>query len=46
MKLYKNNPISAQDYLTNYSNGLMKDVTEMFLILRNQIIVNYTNNLE
>ena len=46
MKLYKNNPISAQDYLTNYSNGLMKDVTKMFLNLRNEIIVNYSNNLE
>ncbi|NOY49649.1 MAG: peptidase [Chlorobi bacterium] len=46
MKLYKNNPESAQEFLTNYSNGLMKDVTEMFLDLRNEIIVNYTNNLE
>lgn len=46
LKLYKVNPKLAQDYLTNYSNGLMKDVTEMFLELRNQIIVNYTNNLE
>ncbi len=46
MKLYKNNPAASQEYLTNYSNGLMKDVTEMFLNLRNEIIVNYTNNLE
>ena len=46
MKLYKNNPASAQEYLTNYSNGLMGDVTDMFLNLRNEIIVNYTNNHE
>lgn len=46
LKLHKVNPKLAQDYLTNYSNGLMKDVTKMYLDLRNQIITDYTNNLE
>ena len=46
MKLYKDNPALAQEYLTSYSNGLMQEVTAMFLNLRNQIIVDYTNNHE
>jgi dipeptidase len=46
MKLYKKDPKAAQEYLTNYSNGLMNDVTQMFLDLRNQIITDYTNNHE
>lgn len=46
LKLYKKNPKKAQEYLTNYSNGLMDEVTEMYLGLRNQIITDYTNNHE
>ena len=46
LELYKESPEKAQEYLTNYSNGLMQDVTEMFLDLRDQIIVDYTNNRE
>jgi dipeptidase len=46
LKLYKKKPKLAQNYLTDYSNGLMMDVTDMFLNLRNDIIVNYTNNHE
>ncbi len=46
LKLYKKDPKKAQEYLTNYSNGLMNDVTQMFLELRNQIITDYTNNHE
>ncbi|NOQ27012.1 MAG: peptidase [Bacteroidales bacterium] len=46
MKLYKKKPKAAQEYLTNYTNGLMNDVTTMFLDLRNQIITDYTNNHE
>ena len=46
LKLYKRNPQAAQEYLTNYSNALMHDVTEMFTQLRNEIITNYTNNHE
>lgn len=46
LKLYKKNPKAAQEYLTNYSNSLMNDVTKMFLELRNQIITDYTNNHE
>jgi dipeptidase len=46
MNLYKKNPTAAQEYLTRYSNGLMNDVTKMFIKLRNEIITNYTNNHE
>lgn len=46
LKLHKKKPLDAQEYLTNYSNGLMNDVTQMFIELRNQIIVDYTNNHE
>ncbi|NQT97652.1 MAG: C69 family dipeptidase [Candidatus Marinimicrobia bacterium] len=46
LKLYKKNPTAAQEYLTSYSNGLMNDVTKMFINLRNEIITNYTNNHE
>ncbi len=46
MTLYKKNPKAAREHLTNYSNGLMNDVTKMFIGLRNDIIVKYTNNQE
>lgn len=46
LTLYKKDPNSAREYLTNYSNGKMNRVTEMFLELRNQIITKYTNNHE
>lgn len=46
MSLYKKDPKLAQEYLTKYSNAKMDRVTEMFLNLRNQIIVKYTNNQE
>ena len=46
LKLYKENPTAAEEYLTNYSNGLMNEVTSMFIELRNQIITKYTNNHE
>ncbi len=46
LKLYKKDPKKAQEFLTEYSNGLMNDVTQMFLELRNQIITDYTNNHE
>lgn len=44
--LYQQSPEKAQEYLTAYSNGLMDDVTAMFLSLRNEIITKYTNNHE
>ena len=46
LTIYQENPAEAQQFLTNYSNGLMQDVRKMFVQLRNEIIVNYTNNLE
>ncbi|NOU18165.1 MAG: peptidase [Bacteroidales bacterium] len=46
LALYKKDPKSAREHLTNYSNGKMNRVTEMFTDLRNQIITKYTNNHE
>ena len=46
LKLYKKDPQKAKKYLTEYSNGLMQDVTQMFLELRNELITKYTNNHE
>ncbi len=46
LNLYKKNPKLAREFLTNYSNGKMNQVTEMFLNLRDQIITKYTNNKE
>ncbi len=44
--LHAEDPELAQQYLTAYSNNNMQSVTEMFLDLRNTIIVKYTNNNE
>lgn len=46
LALYKKKPLAAKEYLTNYSNGLMNQVTSMYVELRNQIIVKYSNNRE
>ncbi len=46
LALYKKDPKSTQEFLTNYSNSKMNRVTEMFTGLRNQIITKYTNNHE
>lgn len=46
LDMYNDNPEKAQEYLTNYSNNLMQEVTDMFLELRNKMIVKYTNNRE
>lgn len=46
IKLYEKDPKEAQEFLTSYSNGLMNDVTQMFLDLRDEIITKYTNNHE
>lgn len=46
LTIYKKNPKQAREFLTNYSNGKMNRVTEMFLELRDQIITKYTNNHE
>lgn len=46
LKLYKEDPKQAREFLTNYSNDKMNKVTEMFLNLRDQIITKYTNNHE
>ncbi len=44
--LYKKNPKEARQFLTNYSNGLMNKVTEMYHGLRDTIITKYTNDKE
>jgi dipeptidase len=46
LTLYMEDPAAAKEYLTSYSNGLMKEVTAMFLGLRDMIITKYTNNRE
>ncbi|MBN2280744.1 MAG: C69 family dipeptidase [Candidatus Marinimicrobia bacterium] len=46
LRLFHKNPKKAQEYLTKYSNEKMQEVTKMFLELRNDIIVKYTNNHE
>jgi len=46
LALHKKNPQAARELLTNYTNGLMNEVTDMFIDLRNHIITNYTNNRE
>ena len=46
LKLHKKSSRSVKKYLTNYSNGLMKNVVKMFYDLRNELIVKYTNNNE
>lgn len=44
--IYKKDPAAARKFLTEYSDGKMNRVTEMFLELRDQIITRYTNNRE
>ena len=43
---YEEDPQAAREYLTEWSNGLMKKATEAYVGLRNQLIVNYSNNRE
>jgi len=46
LALHKKDPQAAREFLTGYSNGLMKQATEMYLQLRNELIVTYSNNQE
>ncbi|MGD9020953.1 MAG: C69 family dipeptidase [Lysobacterales bacterium] len=46
LALYEDDPRVARQYLTDYSNGLMEQATKMYVGLRNELIVNYTNNQE
>ncbi len=46
LKRYKKSSKSARKYLTKYSNNLMKNVVKIYLDLRNDLIVKYTNNNE
>jgi len=44
--LLKQDPQKAREFLTAYSNGLMEQATALYLQLRNELIVKYTNNRE
>ena len=46
IELLKKNPKEGKEFLTNYSNQKMDEVTKMYNELRNQIITKYTNNRE
>jgi dipeptidase len=46
LALHRKNARAAQKYLTNYSNGLMNRVLDMYHKLRYTLIVKYTNNRE
>ncbi len=46
LALHRKNVHAAQKYLTNYSNGLMNRVLDMYHNLRDTLIVKYTNNRE
>ena len=46
LEMYKKDPAAARKFLTEYSDGKMNRVTEMFMELRDQIITRYTNNRE
>ena len=46
IELLKKNPKEGREFLTNYSNDKMNEVTKMYNELRNQIITKYTNNHE
>jgi len=43
---YEKDPRAAREYLTGWSNGKMAQATELYVGLRNQLIVNYSNNRE
>ena len=46
IELLKKDPKKGKEFLTNYSNEKMNEVTQMYNALRNQIITKYTNNHE
>ena len=46
LALYEDDPQAAKQYLTDYSNGMMEQATKMYIGLRNELIVKYTNNQE
>lgn len=46
IELLKKNQQKGKEFLTNYSNQKMDEVTQMYTELRNLIITKYTNNHE
>ncbi len=46
LALHEKDPQAAREFLTEYSNGLMEQATSMYLQLRNELIVKYSNNQE
>jgi len=43
-ELYKKSPDLAKEYLTDYTNRKMDEVLEMYVKLRNEMIVKYSNS--
>ncbi len=46
LALHGKDPQAAREFLTEYSNSLMQQATSMYLQLRNELIVKYSNNQE
>ena len=46
LALHEQDQQAAREYLTAYSNGLMQRATELYVDLRNRLIVKYSNNRE
>ncbi|MGD8346878.1 MAG: hypothetical protein PVI83_06505, partial [Lysobacterales bacterium] len=46
LALLEQDPQKAREFLSAYSNGLMEQATALYLQLRNELIVKYTNNRE
>jgi len=45
-QLYAADPEAARDYLTAYTRELMEEVPRMYQLLRDALVVKYTNNRE
>ncbi len=46
LRLYAESPEAAESYLTGYTQGIMNEVPQMFITLREALIVTYSNNRE
>ena len=44
LKLYKEDPVLAKEFLTDYTQRCMEDMVTMYHKLRDQLIMKYTNN--
>lgn len=46
VRVFRESPEAARDYLTRYCVGLQEEVPRMYIQLREKLIVTYTNNQE